>query len=258
MMTPATSAPVSDRDASVRDAICVSHLSVRYQRAIALQDIDCTIEPGCLTGIIGPNGAGKSTLLKAILGLTPVVSGGALYHGKPLAKQLEKVAYVPQRSQIDWTFPATVWDVALMGRTRKTGWLRRVSPASRHIVRQALARLGMEAYGDRRIGDLSGGQQQRVFIARALAQEAEVFLFDEPFAGIDRKTETLLFDTFQDLAREGKIVAVVNHDLGESVTHFDRLILLNREVVAAGPRDRVLQVDAMTRAYGGRVQFFAA
>lgn len=237
--------------------IAVSQLSVQYRMVEALRNVSFEIQPGCLTGIIGPNGAGKSTLLKAMLGLIPVTSGTVLYEGKPLVQQLERVAYVPQRSQIDWSYPATVWDVVMMGRVRKSGWFRRFSTVSRHIAADALERVGMSAYRNRPIGQLSGGQQQRVFLARALAQEADIFCFDEPFAGIDQKTQAIIFDIFHELAGGGKTVLVVNHDLGESITHFERLILLNQELIAAGSRTSVLSEENLYRAYGGRVVFFA-
>jgi manganese/iron transport system ATP-binding protein len=238
--------------------IRISHLGVRYREVEALQDANLTIAPGRMTGIIGPNGAGKSTLIKAMLGLISTHNGVVLYDGKPLMDGLERVAYVPQRSQIDWTFPATVWDVVMMGRVRKTGWFRRFSGVSRRMAASALDRVGMGEYRDRRIGALSGGQQQRVFLARSLAQQAEIFCFDEPFVGVDQKTEQVLFDIFRELADEGKIVLVVNHDLGDSITHFDDLILLNREVIASGDRSSVLKAENMYRAYGGHVNFFSA
>jgi manganese/iron transport system ATP-binding protein len=238
------------------DWIQVSHLGVYYRHQEALSDINCIVKPGKLTGIFGPNGAGKSTMLKAMLGLVPS-SGVVLYQGKPLMQQLEKVAYVPQRSQIDWTYPATVWDVVMMGRVKKTGWLRNFSAVSRHVVTNALSRVGMMDYRHRPIGQLSGGQQQRVFLARALAQEADIFCFDEPFVGIDQKTQAVIFQVFQELAAAGKVVLVVNHDLGESITHFDELILLNRELVVAGSRTSVLTEANLYHAYGGRVIFFA-
>lgn len=237
--------------------IRISHLSIRYRAVEALQDANLTIVPGRLTGIIGPNGAGKSTLIKGMLGLIPIHSGVVFYDSNPLMDCLERVAYVPQRSQIDWTFPATVWDVVMMGRVRKTGWFRRFSGVSRRIAAEALDRVGMGDYRDRRIGALSGGQQQRVFLARSLAQQAEIFCFDEPFVGVDQKTEQVLFDIFRKLADEGKIVLVVNHDLGDSITHFDDLILLNREVIASGDRASVLTAENMYRAYGGQVNFFS-
>jgi manganese/iron transport system ATP-binding protein len=237
--------------------ISIRHIGVQYRALEALRNISCEIKPGRLTGIIGPNGAGKSTLLKAMLGLIPFTGGTVLYNDKPLMEQLDRVAYVPQRSQIDWSYPATVWDAVMMGRVRKTGWFRRFSAVSRHLAADALERVGMSAYRNRPIGQLSGGQQQRVFLARALAQEADVFCFDEPFAGIDQKTQAIIFDIFHELARGGKTVLVVNHDLGESITHFDDLILLNTELIAAGERQQVLSQENLYRAYGGQVMFFA-
>ncbi|MCT7961553.1 metal ABC transporter ATP-binding protein [Laspinema sp. D1] len=242
---------------SADQAICVSHLGVNYRQVQALTDVNAVIRRGRLTGIIGPNGAGKSTLIKAMLGLTPTLSGRVVYEGKPLMEQRDRIAYVPQRSQIDWTYPATVWDVVMMGRAKKTGWFRRYSTVSRQIASDAIARVGMSDYRNRKIGDLSGGQQQRVFLARSLAQQAEIFCFDEPFVGIDQKTEAVLFEIFHELAEAGNIVVVVNHDLGESITHFDDLILLNRELIACGGREQVLRSDNMYRAYQGQVQFFS-
>jgi manganese/iron transport system ATP-binding protein len=170
--------------------------------------------------------------------------------------QREKVAYVPQRSQIDWTFPATVQDVVMMGRVKKTGWFRPFSFVSRRLAGDALARVGMSDYRDRKIGELSGGQQQRVFLARSLAQEADVYCFDEPFVGIDQKTQDIIFDIFHELAESGKTVLVVNHDLGNSIKNFDDLILLNRQVIACGSRQKVLSQENLDRAYGGKVAFF--
>jgi len=237
--------------------ITVKHLGAQYRAVEALRNITCEIKPGRLTGIIGPNGAGKSTLLKAMLGLIPATGGVVSYQEQPLMEQLERVAYVPQRSQIDWTYPATVWDVVMMGRVKKTGWFRLFSTVSRRLAADALERVGMGPYRDRPIGQLSGGQQQRVFLARALVQEADIFCFDEPFAGIDQKTQAIIFDIFHQLAADGKTVLVVNHDLGESITHFDDLILLNTELIAAGERKQVLSQENLYRAYGGQVMFFA-
>lgn len=246
------------QDRATATELSVSHLSVRYRTLEALRDVSFTMRAGRLVGIFGPNGAGKSTLVKAMLGLIPAVQGSVVYDGKPLTQQLERTAYVPQRSQIDWSYPATVWDVVMMGRVKKTGWLRRFSAPSRHIATAALERVGMVAYRDRPIGQLSGGQQQRVFLARALAQEADIFCFDEPFVGIDQKTQAVIFEVFHELTQAGKTVLVVNHDLGESITHFDDLILLNTELVASGSRQQVFTQDNLSRAYGGQVMFFAA
>ncbi|MBW4684595.1 MAG: metal ABC transporter ATP-binding protein [Komarekiella atlantica HA4396-MV6] len=244
-------------DMSSTAAINIAHLGVHYRTQEALRDVNCVVKPGRLTGIFGPNGAGKSTLMKAMLGLVPVSSGTVLYQGKPLMQQLEKVAYVPQRSQIDWTYPATVWDVVMMGRVKKTGWLRSFSTVSRQVAKDALERVGMSEYRDRPIGQLSGGQQQRVFLARALTQQAEIFCFDEPLVGIDQKTQSVVFEVFHELAAVNKIVLVVNHDLGESITHFDDLILLNRELIATGSRQQVLTEPNLYQAYGGKVMYFS-
>ncbi|WP_100899510.1 metal ABC transporter ATP-binding protein [Nostoc flagelliforme] len=244
-------------DMSSKAAISIAHLGVYYRTQEALRDVNCMVKPGKLTGIFGPNGAGKSTLMKAMLGLVPVSSGTVLCEGKPLMQQLEKVAYVPQRSQIDWTYPATVWDVVMMGRVKKTGWLRSFSTVSRQVAKNAIERVGMSEYCDRPIGQLSGGQQQRVFLARALTQQAEIFCFDEPLVGIDQKTQAVIFEVFHELAADNKIVLVVNHDLGESITHFHDLILLNRELIATGSRQQVLTQENLHLAYGGKVMYFS-
>ncbi|HEY9619864.1 MAG TPA: metal ABC transporter ATP-binding protein [Crinalium sp.] len=238
------------------DSITIRDLSVSYRSVRALDRINLTLQPGRLTGIFGPNGAGKSTLIKAMLGLIP--AGGTILHGdRPLVDQLQRVAYVPQRSQIDWSYPATVWDVVMMGRVQRTGWFQRFSTVSRRVAATALERVGMETYRDRPIGQLSGGQQQRVFLARALAQEADIFCFDEPFVGVDQKTETILFQIFHELADAGKLVLVVSHDLGETISHFEDLILLNQTLIAHGPRQQVLTQENLYRAYGGKVLFAA-
>lgn len=256
------SLPTDSRFESVKTltttaAINISHIGVHYRTQEALRDVNCIVKPGRITGIFGPNGAGKSTLMKAMLGLVTVSSGKVLYQDKPLMQQLGKVAYVPQRSQIDWTYPATVWDVVMMGRVKKTGWLRSFSAVSRQVARNALERVGMAEYCDRPIGQLSGGQQQRVFLARALAQQADIFCFDEPLVGIDQKTQAVIFDVFHELADANKILLVVNHDLGESISHFDDLILLNRELIATGSRQQVLKEENLQRAYGGKVIYFS-
>ncbi|MBE9180404.1 metal ABC transporter ATP-binding protein [Oculatella sp. LEGE 06141] len=246
-----------DVPARLERAIAIQHLGVQYRSVQALRDITLTLEPGRLVGVIGPNGAGKSTLLQAMLGLVPVTHGSVNYHGKPLASQLDKIAYVPQRSQVDWTYPATVWDVVMMGRIRQAGWFRSFSASSRRTAEAALERVGMSAYRDRPIGQLSGGQQQRVFLARALTQQAEIYCFDEPFIGIDQRTEAVMFEVFRELADAEKHVMVVNHDLGDAIAHFDDLILLNTELIASGTRRQVLTRDHLYAAYGGKVAFFS-
>ena len=242
---------------SYDNAIAVDNLGVCYRTVEALSNISLNLVPGKVTGVFGPNGAGKSTLVKAMLGLIPAKSGTVSYDGQPITHHLEKIAYVPQRSQIDWTYPVTVWDVVMMGRVRKTGWFRRFSGISRRQAMAALEQVEMSELKNRPIGQLSGGQQQRVFLARSLAQQAEVFFFDEPFVGVDQKTENIIFNIFHQLANEGKIVVVVNHDLGESITNFDELILLNKELIAAGNRQQVLKDENLQRAYGGKVMYFS-
>lgn len=249
-MTHAFPLHASDRTLSI------DHLGVHYRNVEALRDITLQVFPGRVTGIIGPNGAGKSSLLKAMLGLIPTSTGRIDYNGQPLKRQLAQVAYVPQRSQIDWSYPVTVWDVVLMGRVRQTGWFQRFSAVSRQAARAALERVELWALRDRPLGQLSGGQQQRVFLARSLAQAADIFCFDEPFVGVDQKTETVIFEIFAELAAAGKTVLVVNHDLGESITEFNDLIILNRELIAAGPRQQVFNDQTLKRAYSGQVMFF--
>ncbi|MEN9229494.1 MAG: metal ABC transporter ATP-binding protein [Thermostichus sp. DG02_5_bins_236] len=223
-------------------------LSVRYGGSRVLRGMSCEIQPGRITGILGPNGAGKSTFLKGILGLVPLEKGEVRYKGQNLGS--EQVAYLPQRSLIDWTFPATVWDVVLMGRVKPTGWLRRIGRQGRQRAAQALERVGMQDYRDRPIGQLSGGQQQRVFLARALAQEAEIYALDEPFAGIDQPSEVILFQVLRELADAGHVVMVVHHDLGQALTYFDEVLLLNQVLIAQGSPAQVLQPHLLQQAYG--------
>ena len=169
----------------------VQDLSVRYRGHYALEKIDFDMGPAQMVGIVGPNGAGKSTLVKGILGLIPVSSGSVRFYGHPLRQVLAKISYVPQRVSIDWDYPTTVWNVVMMGRTVKTGLFRQASRQSRELVELALKRVGVWDLRDRQIGELSGGQQQRVFLARSLAKEAELLIFDEPFTGVDRRTEEI-------------------------------------------------------------------
>ncbi len=238
--------------------IQVNHLDVFYRDLHALEDVSVAVKPGKLTGIVGPNGAGKSTLMKAMLGLIPAAQGEVSWGQTSLLAQRERLAYLPQRAQIDWRYPATAWDVVMMGRVRKAGWLRKFSATSKRAAEAALKRVGMEDFAHRPIGQLSGGQQQRIFLARALAQEADVLFLDEPLTGVDKRTEAVLFDILHELADEGKIVLAVHHDLGPTIKNFDEVILLNREVVASGVRDEVLQSEFMQQAYGGWATNWAA
>ncbi len=230
----------------------VQHLSVNYRGISAIKDISFRLRPGELVGVIGPNGAGKSTMIKAILGLTPS-DGVVKFHDRALNKQLASVAYVPQRSQVDWDYPVVVHDVVMMARTLHTGLFRSPSHVSQQVVKAALQRVGIWDLRQRQIGELSGGQQQRVFLATALAQEAELFFFDEPFVGVDKKTEAVIFGVFAELKASGKSLMVISHDLGSTLKEYDRFLLLNKQLIAVGSRDDVITVSNIRAAYGESV-----
>ncbi|MFG6094680.1 metal ABC transporter ATP-binding protein [Leptothoe sp. ISB3NOV94-8A] len=227
----------------------VENLSVNYRGVSALDAITLHLQPGELVGLIGPNGAGKSTLIKAILGLTPC-QGRVLFCGGPLRRQRRRVAYVPQRSQIDWDYPVTVWNVVMMAQTRALGWVRRPGVDAKRMTSEALDRVDMLSLKDRPIGQLSGGQQQRVFLARALAQQAELFLLDEPFTGIDKKTEAVMVDIFAELSAQRKTILVCSHEWGDDLYRYDRLLLLNRQLLANDRPHAVMTMDNIQRAFG--------
>ena len=228
----------------------VQNLAVNYRGVSALQGVSFSIAPGQLVGLIGPNGAGKSTLVKAMLGLIPTASGFVRFNQRPLKQQRQQVAYIPQRSQIDWDYPVTVWNVVLMGRTFDKGLCSQISRQSQQLAENALRRVGMWELRHRQIGELSGGQQQRVFIARAIAQQAEIFLFDEPLIGIDKKTEALIFEVFSDLKAECKTLLVSSHQWGQDLAKYDSLLLLNQQLVAVGVPQEVMTIENIQRAYG--------
>lgn len=230
--------------------IKVEGLSVSYGKSCALFDISFSLKGGTIAAIVGPNGAGKSTLLKAMIGLEKPTAGYAYFFDVPFAKTGGRVSYVPQRSTIDWNFPITAFDVVLMGRFRKLGMFKWVRRADKEAAMERLELLGMAPYKDRQIAELSGGQQQRLFLARALMQEADIYLFDEPFAGVDLTTEKLLVDVMQQLAREGKTLMVVHHDLATVASYFDEVLLLNTSLVAAGPIEMVFSEENIQRTYG--------
>lgn len=232
----------------------VQNLAVSYRGIAAVKEVSFTIEPGQLVGLIGPNGAGKSTMVKAMVGLIPAASGMVTLNQFPLKQQLQQVAYVPQRSQIDWDYPVTAWNVVKMAMTSRMGWWRGCSRQSQELVKDALQRVGMWELRQRQIGELSGGQQQRVFLARAIAQQAELFLFDEPFTGIDKKTEAIIFDIFSELKAEGKTLLVSSHEWGNALDHYDRLLLLNQQLVANGSPQEVMTLENIKRAYGEGIQ----
>ncbi len=228
----------------------VQQLAVNYRGVCGLNPVSFRVDPGQLVGIIGPNGAGKSTLLKALLGLVPASSGVVYYCTCPLCQQLARVAYIPQKSQIDWDYPITVWNVVMMARTRQLGWLRNPDRAAKETVKAALKRVKMLNLRHRRIGELSGGQQQRVFLARALAQQADLFLFDEPFTGVDKKTEAVMLEVFEELRSLGKILLLSTHEWGQSLGQLDRLLLLNQSLIADGSPQQVMTPENLRQAYG--------
>jgi manganese/zinc/iron transport system ATP- binding protein len=231
----------------------IHDLTVAYHKKPVLWGVDVTIPPGELVGVVGPNGAGKSTLIKAVMGLVPTSSGWIRIFGQPARKNLARVAYVPQRESVDWDFPVSALDVVLMGRYRHLGLIRRPGRRDREIARECLEKVKMLPYANRQISNLSGGQQQRVFLARALAQESDLYLMDEPFAGIDAATEAAIITLFKELKAKGKTIIVVHHDLPSARTYFDRLLLLNMRVVACGPTKEVFTTDLLQQTYGGRL-----
>ncbi len=233
----------------------VRDLTVAYHATPALWDIDLTVREGRLTAIVGPNGAGKSTLLKAVLGLVPAASGWVRVFGGPVAEQRRAIAYVPQRGSVDWDFPTNALDVVMMGRYGALGWIRRPGRREREVARECLHRVGMEAFADRQISQLSGGQQRRVFLARALAQDARLYIMDEPFAGVDAVTERAIAALFSDLRAAGRTVVAVHHDLQTVPDYFDDVALLNVRLVAAGPVAEVFTHENLHLTYGGRVTF---
>jgi manganese/zinc/iron transport system ATP- binding protein len=238
-------------------ALEVHDLTVSYQRRPVLWNVDLAVPAGKLVGILGPNGAGKSTLIKAVMGLLPLSSGWVQVFGKPVDAQRDKLGYVPQRESVDWNFPVTAMDVVLMGRYGSIPWWRRISRADRDSARRCLEKVGMLSYANRQISNLSGGQQQRVFLARALAQESEIYLMDEPFAGVDAATESAIVKLLGELRALGKTVLVVNHDLQTAREYFDMLILLNMRLVAFGPTDEVFTPELLQKTYGGRLTILA-
>ncbi|MEL6438189.1 MAG: metal ABC transporter ATP-binding protein [Cyanobacteria bacterium J06621_8] len=231
----------------------VKNLSVSYRGNYALREINFNLEPGQLVGIFGPNGAGKSSMIKAMLNLIPATSGVVTFRGDPLKQKLDKVAYVPQRSQIDWDYPVKVKHVVMMARTIPTGLFRYPSRQSRELVKMALKKVEIWNLRNRQIGELSGGQQQRVFLARTLAQQAEIFFFDEPFTGVDRKTENIIFEIFHELQKQGKIIMVVSHDLGESIKNYSDILLLNQKIIAFGRREEVLNQRNLDLTYENHI-----
>lgn len=239
-------------------ALHVEDLTVAYGGAPALWDIDLDVPPGVMAAVVGPNGAGKSTLLKAVLGLVPPLAGHVRIFGLPVAAARGRVAYVPQRQSVDWDFPITVREAVTMGLYGRLGWFRRPGAAERAAAGAALAEVGLTDLADRPIGALSGGQQQRAFLARALVQQADLLLLDEPMAGIDAPTEAAIVAVLRAQVAAGRTVVVVHHDLQTVTRHFDWLVLLNRRIVAQGPVAEVYTAANLRAAYGGQLALIAA
>ncbi|XZE19851.1 metal ABC transporter ATP-binding protein [Pirellulaceae bacterium SH449] len=233
--------------------IQVADLTVAYQRKPVLWEISLEIPEGALVGLVGPNGAGKSTLLKAMLGMVNQVSGEITLEGKPILQQRERIAYVPQRESVDWDFPASVLDVVTMGLYRKIGWFMPVRKHHKQLALEALERVGIADLANRQISQLSGGQQQRTFLARALVQDADLYMMDEPFAAVDAATEQSIVSVLRSMQRDMKTMLVVHHDLHTVPDYFDYLILLNVHAVAYGPMQTTFTPDNLRKTYGGRL-----
>ena len=229
--------------------IKVDNLSVSYYGVEVVSNVSFEFEDGTLIGIIGPNGAGKSTMIKAILGLIPKDSGVSTVDGEPIELYKKKIAYVPQRSDLDWDFPINVFDTVLMGTYPSLGLFKKPRHNEKELAKDSLERVGMLDYADQQIGELSGGQQQRVFLARALAQQADIFFLDEPFVGIDVDSEKQIIKILKELKADGKTVFVVHHDLSKVESYFDNLILINRELIKAGSVKDVFVYETMAKAY---------
>jgi manganese/zinc/iron transport system ATP- binding protein len=238
-------------------AIEIHDLTVSFDKRPVLWNVDVSLPAGEMIGVMGPNGAGKSTLIRAVMGLAPIESGWVKILGKPLSEQRRLVGYVPQRESVDWDFPVTVADVVLMGTYARCGWFGRPGAREREIAAESLARCDLSDLSQRQISELSGGQRQRVFLSRALAQQADVYLLDEPFVGIDAVTQSQIVELLQSLRAAGKTIVVVHHDLQTASEYFTRVLLLNLRLIAFGTPDEVLTRERLRQAYGGRMSILA-
>jgi manganese/zinc/iron transport system ATP- binding protein len=239
--------------ADARAGLVLHDVSAGYGAGLVLQDVELAIPPGTLVGVIGPNGSGKSTLLKAILGLAPQFSGTVLLDGRPVVEQRERLAYVPQREAVDWSFPVSAEQVVMMGRYPQLGWLRLPGSRDRAAVRDALERVALADLGASQIGALSCGQQQRVFLARALVQEASVLLLDEPMTGVDQTTEQLILSLLRDLRNAGTTILHATHDLESAAEISDELCFVNRRVIAYGPPAETFTPPILHATFGGEL-----
>lgn len=231
----------------------IHDLTVSYDKKPVLWDVDLTLPKGQLIGVIGPNGAGKSTLIKSIMGLVPTNSGYTKLLDQDLDKVRQQISYVPQRESVDWDFPASAMDVVLMGRYGKLGLFKRVRKSDIEVAEDCLRKVDMYPFKDRQISQLSGGQQQRVFLARALAQQADIYFMDEPFAGVDAATEKTIINLLREMASTGKTIVVVHHDLQSVTQYFNWVILLNLRLVASGPIEEVFTTELLQETYGGKL-----
>ena len=242
-------------DDSAQPHVTLERVTLRYERraAAALEEVTLSVPEGARVAVVGPNGAGKSTLFKALAGLLPVAAGRLLVHGALPGSHKECVAYVPQREEVDWRFPVTVFDVVMMGRYGRLGLFGRASRADREAVQRSLDQLGLTPLARRSIGELSGGQQQRVFLARALAQEPHILIMDEPFTGVDAMTQDAILDVLDTLKAQRITVLVSTHDLNLAASRFERVALLNRRLIAWGAPTEVFTAPALTEAFGGQM-----
>ncbi len=234
-------------------AIEIHDLTVSYNKKPVLWDINLKIPHGKLIGIVGPNGAGKSTLLKTIMGILTPDSGHIKFLDQPLSQVYKKVSYVPQRHSVDWNFPISVQEVVMMGRYVHMGLFKRPNKKDHQIVDDCLKQVGIEKFATRQISQLSGGQQQRIFIARALAQQASIYLLDEPFTGVDASTETIILQILQKLTQANKTVVIVHHSLEAIARYCNYTILLNLHIHAAGPTEKVFTSTSLQQTYGGKL-----
>lgn len=235
------------------DVIKVKNLTVTYNRKPAIKGINLNIQNGRIIGIIGPNGAGKSTLIKGILGFLPVDTGEVKVFGENVNQVLKKISYIPQKEQFDWDFPINVYDVVVMGRYPYLSLFGHPTQKDKKIVIDALEKVEMIKYKDTQIRNLSGGQQQRIFLARALAQESEIYFMDEPFVGVDAKTEKSIFEIIKELKESGKTILIVHHDLSRIKEYFDEVILINQTLIAYGNTKKVFTKENIEKTYGGQL-----
>ena len=234
-------------------ALEIHDLIVSYQKKPILYGVDLAVPEGSMVGVVGPNGAGKSTLIKTVMGLVSHAHGWVKVFGGDLKDSIKRVGYVPQRESVDWDFPVSVMDVVLMGCYGRSGLIKRPGRMEKEKAMEALEKVGLEAYSKRQISNLSGGQQQRVFLARALAQESDLYLMDEPFAGVDAATEVAIVELLGQIRDQGKTLIVVHHDLATAREYFDMILLLNMRVVGFGETNEVFNADLLQKTYGGRL-----